>query len=58
MKEVIKEARARQEHMSKPWQTRAYLFFSTKKRRVFYLVCLGALYYKWQGMSNFFSSRS
>ena len=44
--------------MSKPWSTRFYLFFSTKKRRVFYLICLGALCYKWASIRSFFNSRS
>jgi len=48
---------AKQEHLRKPLLTRFYLFFSTKKRRIFYLLFLGVLCYKWAGISNFFVSR-
>jgi hypothetical protein len=58
MKEVIKDMKAREEHLSKPLHTRFYLFFWTKKRRIFYLMMLGYLYYKWSSISNFFSTRS
>jgi hypothetical protein len=58
MKEVIKDMKAREEHLSKPFATRFYLFFWTKKRRIFYLIMLSYLYYKWTNISNFFSSRT
>lgn len=57
MKEYIKEYQERQAHKAKPLPMRFYLFWTTKKRRIFYLVMLYCLYHYSTRLRNFFSSR-